>query len=360
MFEKAKDIITASGLDTLSERALRRLTDRWTGSLYERDSLLDERSMSQATSSETFSEIVGGWRKAREVYHDAPLEELFGEQTTLAEGASLPVQVASDADGLLVAGEMSAQTDVAAQADVVTRAAEIPLQEIFLSDAVGSAGIGGWMPLLYDMLIVAALLYYIFCLYRYFDDIVALFHSVFQHQVVSNDRTGERRRSDIFYGALGKLFMMGMFFVGLLVAMVARREASSLSAEQLFYMPFVAVGVFVLVLVVQYLLLATMGFVTRSMGEVAQLMRIRLIYFVLAVVMVAPILLVAQMGAGGSYAVWQNVGFVAAIMAFVLFVRESVGFFISKKVSILHWILYLCTVEILPLTLLWQGVVRLA
>ena len=89
-------------------------------------------------------------------------------------------------------------------------------------------------------------------------------------------------------------------------------------------------------------------------------MRIRLIYFVLATVMVAPIMLVAQMSMGDGHNVWQNLGFVATIMALVMFARESIGFFISKKVSILHWILYLCTVEILPLTLLWQGVVRLA
>ena len=51
--------------------------------------------------------------------------------------------------------------------------------------------------------------------------------------------------------------------------------------------------------------------------------------------------------------------FVAAIVALGLFFRESIKLFISKKVSILHWILYLCTVEILPFRLLWQAVIRL-
>ena len=359
MFEHSKDIITPSGLDTLSERALRRLTDRWTGSLHDADSLLDARSLEQATSADTFSDIVGQWRKAREIYHDGSVEEVFGEASSLAEGANVAVAeveplAASATDSLLNATDSLsvAATSVAEPFD------EIASEEIFLSSM--ERGLGEWMPMLYDVLIIGALLYYIFCLYRYFDDIVALFHSVFQHQVVSTDRSGERRRSDIFYGALGKLFMMGLFFVGLLVALVTRRAESSLTMEQLFYMPFVAMAVFIVVICVQYVMLATMGFVTRSMNEVAQLMRIRLIYFVLAAVMVAPVLLVALMGSGGSYAVWQNVGFIAAIMAFGLFVRESVGFFISKKVSILHWILYLCTVEILPLTLLWQGVVRLA
>jgi hypothetical protein len=70
-------------------------------------------------------------------------------------------------------------------------------------------------------------------------------------------------------------------------------------------------------------------------------------------------LLIAITGQGQTYDVWLEIGCVAAAIALILFVRESIGFFISKKVSILHWILYLCTVEILPFTLLWQAAVRL-
>ena len=341
MFENIQDTITPSGLDTLSERALRRLTDRWTGTLYDADTLLDARSATQATTSETFSKIVGEWREAREVYHPGSLADVMGESASLAEGVYTPA--AEVADSL-------SSVDVAA----------IPVEEIFLSGYESASGVGEWMPLLYDVLIVGALIYYMYCLYRYFDDIMALFHSVFQSQVVANDRNVERRRSDIFYGALGKLFMMGMCFVGLLVALYVRRSGYALSAEQLFYLPFVTIAVYGLVMMVQYLLLNVVGFITHSFAEVAALIRIRLIYFVLASIMVAPIMLVGQMGEGASYLTWQNIAFGAAIIAFVMFVRESLGLFISKKVSILHWFLYLCTVEILPFTLLWQGVVRLA
>jgi len=341
MVEKLSDKITPSGLDTLSEYALRRLTNRWTGSLHEADTLLDARSQTQVTSADTFGEIVGQWRKAREVYHDGVASEVYGEVSSLAEGATAPLSDTAAVDSLQHVDKVS-----------------IPIDEVMLSTVETAAGVGEWMPLLYQSLVVVAILYYIFCLYRYFDDILALFSSIFQRQVVTTDRNVERRRSDIFYGALGKLFMMGLFFVGLLAALVVRRESSGLSMEQLFYMPFIVVAVYGLVVCVQYLLLMAIGFVTRSVGEVAILMRIRLIYFVLATVMVAPIMLVAQMSMGDGHNVWQNLGFVATIMALVMFARESIGFFISKKVSILHWILYLCTVEIVPLTLLWQIAIR--
>ena len=179
MFENLQDTITPSGLDTLSERALRRLTDRWTGTLYDADTLLDACSATQATTSETFSKIVGEWREAREVYHPGSLADVMGEGVSLAEGVYTPAAEAADS---------LSSVDVAA----------IPAEEIFLSGHESASGIGEWMPLLYDVLIVGALIYYMYCLYRYFDDIMALFHSVFQSQVVANDRNVERRRSDIF------------------------------------------------------------------------------------------------------------------------------------------------------------------
>jgi hypothetical protein len=219
-------------------------------------------------------------------------------------------------------------------------------------DVISSVGL--------NLFVVAVIFGYLFCVYRYFDDIAVLFRSVFHRQVVSHDRAEERRHSEIFYGSLGKLFLLGIVFVSLLSSMFLWHSEGLLNTTQLFYTPVVAVALFVVIVMAQYALLLVIGFVTRSIYEVSALMRIRLIYFVMAVVLVAPILLMSQMGADNGYQGWLGVAQIASLLVFVLYVRESIGFFISKKVSILHWILYLCAVEILPLTLLWQGVIRLA
>ena len=71
------DSLSPSGLDTLSERALRRLTDRWTGELYPLDSL-DAQPHAEVASPETFTHIVEGWQRAREMYHDAEVEAVMG------------------------------------------------------------------------------------------------------------------------------------------------------------------------------------------------------------------------------------------------------------------------------------------
>ena len=124
-------------------------------------------------------------------------------------------------------------------------------------------------------------------------------------------------------------------------------------------MPLIAIAVFLAIIVFQYVELILIGAVTRSLPEVFALMRLRLTYFVFFTVVSSPILLVSQMGDGQANELWQGLGLIVSALVLMLYLRESLLFFISKKISILHWFLYLCTVEILPLTLLWQLVVRI-
>ena len=325
----AIDSLRLSGLDTLSERALRRLTDRWTGELYSADSV-EIISYEEAATSETFHSIVEGWQRARELYHDADVDAVMGSGSHLAPGV-IP-------GGVVESGEALAE--------------QVLHSTTWWNPAA-------WSVEMFNFLVVALFLYYIFCLYRYFDDVKALLSSVFHRDVVASGRVAERRRSDIFYGSLGKLFMLGVCFVGVIATGATMHLDAALSHELMFYAPFAVMALFLIVILAQNLVLGAIGMVTHSMGEVASLLRIRLSYFVLATLLSAPLLLIAITGQGQAYDVWLEIGCVAAAIALILFVRESIGFFISKKVSILHWILYLCTVEILPFTLLWQAAVRL-
>ena len=324
------DTLRLTGLDTLSERALRRLTDRWTGELYPADSLGAE-PHAEVASPETFTHIVEGWQRAREVYHDADVDAVMGVGSSLSEGV------------------------VSLSASVAMQSVE-PLYEAEVMLARGGEwGSGAWTDIVNNVFVALIFIYYLFCICRYFDDIKVLLSSIFDSKVQHAGRAGERRRSDIFYGSLGKLFMLGVCFVGVLAAIAVARAGVGLPQQMMLYAPFAVMALYLGVILIQYLFLSIVGFVTQSYGEMAALMRIRLTYFVLGTVMVAPVLLMAMIGTGVGADVWLNVVFVAIGVVGVLFIRESVGFFISKKVSILHWILYLCTVEILPFSLLWQA-----
>ena len=197
------DTLRLTGLDTLSERALRRLTDRWTGELYPADSLGAE-PHAEVASPETFTHIVEGWQRAREVYQDADVDAVMGVGSSLSEG-------------------------VVSVSDSVAMQSVEPLYnaEVMLAKGV-EWGLGAWTDIVNNLFVALIFIYYLFCICRYYDDIRALLSSVFDSKVQHAGRAGERRRSDIFYGSLGKLFMLGTCFVGVLTALAIARAGVGL------------------------------------------------------------------------------------------------------------------------------------
>ena len=370
-----------------------------------------------AFTQEGLRAIAERWRHAREIFRDVDAATMFGNESSLSYGAQrdtvtllsdrlstadAPVQPASDmithaADSLPVAGDslsiagdslsltgdsvFVADDSVFVAGDSLSGAADtVSLAADTLSAGAAGAADGhvaavvaavtdGNAATLAEMagdvvqnLLVAVVVFlYFFCLYRYFDDVRALFGSVFRRSVAPSERMLERRRSEIFYGFLGKLFLIGTCTLGAIASLWADRTVAweAVGPYARVALPFAAMAAFVAVVAVQYAMLAVAGGITRSWSMMAVLLRIRLIYFVLATVIVLPPVLMWQMNGGTGGEVWLRVACLAAAVAVVMYVRESVTLFNSKKISILHWILYLCIVEIMPFTLLWQIVVRM-
>ena len=366
-----------------------------------------------AFTQEGLRAIAERWRHAREIFRDVDAATMFGDESSLSYGAQrdtvtllsdrlsaadAPVQPASDmithaADSLPVAGDslsiagdslsltgdsvFVAGDSLSGAADTVSLAAD--------TLSAGAAGVAGAADghvaavvaavtdgnaatlagmvgdVVQNLLVAVVVFLYFFCLYRYFDDVRALFGSVFRRSVAPSERMLERRRSEIFYGFLGKLFLIGTCTLGAIASLWADRTVAweAVGPYARVALPFAAMAAFVAVVAVQYAMLAVAGGITRSWSMMAVLLRIRLIYFVLATVIVLPPVLMWQMNGGTGGEVWLRVACLAAAVAVVMYVRESVTLFNSKKISILHWILYLCIVEIMPFTLLWQIVVRM-
>lgn len=410
-------------LDTLPAAELRRLAEPWCGRTEASDitSAADTLTPPQglyataqervgAFTQEGLRAIAERWRHAREIFRDVDAATMFGDESSLSYGAQrdtvtllsdrlsaadAPVQPASDmithaADSLPVAGDslsiagdslsltgdsvFVAGDSLSGAADTVSLAADTlsagaagaadghvaaVVAAVTDGNAATLAGMAG--NVVQNLLVAVVVFLYFFCLYRYFDDVRALFGSVFRRSVAPSERMLERRRSEIFYGFLGKLFLIGTCTLGAIASLWADRtvawEAAGPYARVA--LPFAAMAAFVAVVAVQYAMLAVAGGITRSWSMMAVLLRIRLIYFVLATVIVLPPVLMWQMNGGTGGEVWLRVACLAAAVAVVMYVRESVTLFNSKKISILHWILYLCIVEIMPFTLLWQIVVRM-
>lgn len=115
---------------------------------------------------------------------------------------------------------------------------------------------------------------------------------------------------------------------------------------------------FLLVYLYGILLLRAVGGVTLTSGFTTQLIRIKRGYAALGTIILAPVILLFALSPLGSDTIWAGLLTAGWLITFLLYLRETFALFISKKVSILHWILYLCAVEIFPVTLLWLLVVR--
>ena len=410
-------------LDTLPAAELRRLAEPWCGRTEASDltSAADTLTPPQglyaaaqervgAFTQEGLRAIAERWRHAREIFRDVDAATMFGDESSLSYGAQrdtvtllsdrlsaadAPVQPASDmithaADSLPVAGDslsiagdslsltgdsvFVAGDSLSGAADTVSLAADTlsagaagaadgHVAAVVAAVTDGNAATLAEMvgDVVQNLLVAVVVFLYFFCLYRYFDDVRALFGSVFRRSVAPSERMLERRRSEIFYGFLGKLFLIGTCTLGAIASLWADRTVAweAVGPYARVALPFAAMAAFVAVVAVQYAMLAVAGGITRSWPTMAVLLRIRLIYFVLATVIVLPPVLMWQMNGGTGGEVWLRVACLAAAVAVVMYVRESVTLFNSKKISILHWILYLCIVEIMPFTLLWQIVVRM-
>ena len=100
------------------------------------------------------------------------------------------------------------------------------------------------------------------------------------------------------------------------------------------------------------------GAVTLSQPFISQIVLLKRTYFALAVIVTSPVLLLFALCPRGTGGVWFCIIVIELIVTAILYLREVLNLFISKKVSILHWFLYLCTVEVFPVSLLWLLAVR--
>ena len=100
------------------------------------------------------------------------------------------------------------------------------------------------------------------------------------------------------------------------------------------------------------------GAVTVSQPFTRQLALIKRIYFAFLVIITSPALLLFALCPHGTGGVWFCIVAIELTITAILYLRETLNLFLSKKVSILHWFLYLCTVEIFPISLLWLLAIR--
>lgn len=95
------------------------------------------------------------------------------------------------------------------------------------------------------------------------------------------------------------------------------------------------------------------GRITLSTDLTQALVHFKVLFFGLITVAAMPTALLLALCPPGEGRFWLYATLLLAGTVAILFLKESFTLFLAKKVSILHWILYLCAVECFPISLVW-------
>lgn len=203
---------------------------------------------------------------------------------------------------------------------------------------------------------------YAVLLYSNLGDIGTLLSRAF-HEASSRKRFSEDSGSSGFSRFLHITTAIGLLFSGLLAVKFAGWTLAGRMTELfagaaplvLSLATTLAAGAVVLY---QHLVLGAAGAITVSRPFVAQIILLKRTYFSLAVVIIAPVLLLHVLCDEDSGRIWLLIGLAEAAVTAILYLKETLSLFLSKNFSILHWFLYLCTVELFPVSLLWLLITR--
>lgn len=102
------------------------------------------------------------------------------------------------------------------------------------------------------------------------------------------------------------------------------------------------------VVLVQTIALWCIGQVTLTQSFVETLLYVKQFHFTLASLSILPFILLYALCPIGSGSGWLYVTVGLSATIILLFLREIHSLFVAKNISNLHWILYLCTIEIAP------------
>ncbi len=209
------------------------------------------------------------------------------------------------------------------------------------------------------VLLLAAI--YAMLLYRNLGDVRTLLDRI-SRDTATGQRLSEEPGGSGFSRFLNIATTIGMLFMGVMAVKygdsLMPSQLETLSRGAVLALSLLATAACYGVVLYQMTVVRLTGAVTLSQPFISQLVLLKRTYFSLGVIVTSPALLLFALCPRGTGNVWFCIIIIELAVTAGLYLRETLNLFIAKKISILHWFLYLCMVEILPISLLWLLTVR--
>ena len=100
------------------------------------------------------------------------------------------------------------------------------------------------------------------------------------------------------------------------------------------------------------------GMVSNNHNACNNIWHVKLLYFTTTIVMLTPLLILALLTEGLTTKIALYCSVAVCSISLILFIKETFLLFRAQRFSIFHWILYLCALEIFPLSLLLAPILR--
>ncbi len=213
--------------------------------------------------------------------------------------------------------------------------------------------------LVFELLVVLIFIGYCYTIYYFREPVAALL------KIGKSQPYGEKLMAE--HGYMFSQFLHTALIVGLLAVCVSIVRCAELTSSPLLRMlpgwtiPLLTIGCGVGVLLVvcfQRLVLRVAGFLTQDVAFTDHLFFLRQLLAAFSVIIWVPVVLLWVLNEGTMSDVLLYLVVTEFIMILIFWLYKTCQFFLCQKVSILHWFLYLCGVEIFPISVFVLLVLR--
>lgn len=186
------------------------------------------------------------------------------------------------------------------------------------------------------------------------EDVALLFSNISLSQNSNNSASGIKsgyRHTKFLY----TMQLLGFAFVGLYIVKCAEliADVNILSnipdALAAMLVPIIVV-LSTIIVVYQVAMLSVVAWITLTKEFIEELIALKVALFSIFVVVVSPILLLYVLSPQEKGSIWRYTIMILVVLSIILHLIKSIRLFISKKIPILQWFLYLCCVEFIPIS----------
>ena len=225
------------------------------------------------------------------------------------------------------------------------------------SEAV--AGISS-LGLLYQVTTSVIALLFLFVLVRYSDQFRYLLLSFANRNIKQSEMhiyAAELRNIKIFMSFIGISFL-ALFVMRLTVVEELCHLLYPLYGISTWGIGLLFFGALWLMILGERFALYLSGIVSEQEKFCNEIWNLKMLHFAATITIVAPLLVLMLLAEGLVVKISLYTSVSLCFISLVLFIKESFFLFRAQRFSIFHWILYLCALEIFPLSLLMAPIVR--